>query len=92
MSCEEKARLTMEYDSATSKFSAAVSELHRRMGTSAKDEYLDLSGLVTRPGLGPNRPAWLLSDISPPIVVNNKGTGPDVNRQAGAAEALGAAP
>ncbi len=39
MSCEEKARLTMEYDSATSRFSAAVSELHLRMGTSTKDEY-----------------------------------------------------
>jgi hypothetical protein len=39
VSCEEKARLTMEYDAATSKFSAAVSELHLRMGTSPKDEY-----------------------------------------------------
>jgi hypothetical protein len=29
----------MEYDSATSKFSAAVSQLHLRMGTSPKDEY-----------------------------------------------------
>ena len=34
MPCEEKARLTMEYDAATSKFSAAVSELRLRMGTS----------------------------------------------------------
>jgi hypothetical protein len=29
----------MEYDSATSKFSAAVSELHLKIGTSAKDDY-----------------------------------------------------
>jgi hypothetical protein len=39
MSCEEKNRLATEYDTATSKFSEAVSELHRRMGTSPKDEY-----------------------------------------------------
>ena len=39
MPCEEKGRLTMEYDSATAKFSAAVSELRLRMGTSQKDEY-----------------------------------------------------
>jgi len=29
----------MEYDAATSKFSEAVRELHRRIGTSPKDEY-----------------------------------------------------
>jgi hypothetical protein len=39
VSCEEKVRLGMEYDAATSKFSEAVRELRRRMGTSAKDEY-----------------------------------------------------
>jgi hypothetical protein len=39
VSCEEKSRLAMEYDVATSKFSEAVRELHRRMGTSPKDEY-----------------------------------------------------
>ena len=39
MSCEEKNRLAMEYDAATSKFSEAVRELHRRMGTSPKNEY-----------------------------------------------------
>ena len=39
MSCEEKTRLAMEYDAATSKFSEAVRELHRRIGTSPKDEY-----------------------------------------------------
>ena len=39
MSCEEKTRLAMEYDAATSKFSEAVRELHQRIGTSPKDEY-----------------------------------------------------
>ena len=39
MSCEEKTRLAMEYDAATSKFSEAVRELHRRIDTSPKDEY-----------------------------------------------------
>jgi hypothetical protein len=39
MACEEKNRLAMEYDVATSKFSEAVRELHRRIGTSPKDEY-----------------------------------------------------
>jgi hypothetical protein len=39
VSCEEKTRLAMEYDAATSKFSEAVRELHQRIGTSPKDEY-----------------------------------------------------
>jgi hypothetical protein len=39
VSCEEKARLAMEYETATSKFSEAVGELRRKMGTSPKDEY-----------------------------------------------------
>jgi hypothetical protein len=39
VSCEEKTQLAMEYDAATSKFSEAVRELHRRIGTSPKDEY-----------------------------------------------------
>jgi hypothetical protein len=39
VSCEDKTRLAMEYDAATSKFSEAVRELHRRIGTSPKDEY-----------------------------------------------------
>jgi hypothetical protein len=39
MSCEEKARLAMEYEMATSKFSDAVRELRQRMGTSPKGEY-----------------------------------------------------
>ena len=39
VSCEEKSRLAKEYDEATSKFSEAVRDLHRRMGTSPKEEY-----------------------------------------------------
>lgn len=39
MLCEEKSRLSMEYDAATSKFSEAVRELHRKIGTSPKEEY-----------------------------------------------------
>ncbi len=39
MSCEEKVRLAMEYETATSRFSEAVRELRLKMGTSPKDEY-----------------------------------------------------
>lgn len=39
MSCEEKVRLAMEYETATSKFSEAVRELRLKLGTSPKDEY-----------------------------------------------------
>jgi hypothetical protein len=39
MGCEEKARLATEYDAATSAFSEAVKELHRKIGTSPKEEY-----------------------------------------------------
>jgi len=39
VSCEEKNRLAMEYDAAMSKFSEAVRELRRMMGTSPKEEY-----------------------------------------------------
>jgi hypothetical protein len=37
--CEEKARLATEYDRATAIFSEAVAELHRKIGTSPKEEY-----------------------------------------------------
>ena len=37
--CEEKNRLAMECDVATLKFSEAVRELHRRMGTTPMEEY-----------------------------------------------------
>ncbi len=40
---EEKARLVAEYGAATKKFSGAVAELQRKMGTSPKDEYERLS-------------------------------------------------
>lgn len=39
VSCEEKNRLALEYHTSTSKFSEAVRELHREMGTSPKEEY-----------------------------------------------------
>ena len=39
MPCEEKTRLMAEYETATAKFSAAVAELRRKMGTVAKTEY-----------------------------------------------------
>jgi hypothetical protein len=38
-SCEEKARLVEEYNAATVGFSKAVKQLHRRIGTSPKEEY-----------------------------------------------------
>jgi hypothetical protein len=39
MACDEKTRLATEYDAATSAFSEAVKELHRKIGTSPKEEY-----------------------------------------------------
>jgi hypothetical protein len=39
MPCEEKTRLMTEYETATAKFSAAVAELRRKMGTVPKTEY-----------------------------------------------------
>jgi hypothetical protein len=39
MACEEKGRLLVEYQSATRKFSDAVTTLQERMGTSPKEEY-----------------------------------------------------
>jgi hypothetical protein len=37
--CEEKTRLLAEYETATKRFSEAVTETQRKMGTSAKSEY-----------------------------------------------------
>ncbi len=37
--CNEKARLMAEYESATARFSEAVTALHKKMGTSLKEEY-----------------------------------------------------
>jgi hypothetical protein len=39
VSCEEKTRLAMEYEAATSAFSEAVKELHRKIGTPPREEY-----------------------------------------------------
>jgi transposase-like protein len=39
MACEEKARLVAEYEETTKKFSASITELQRKMGTSPKAEY-----------------------------------------------------
>jgi hypothetical protein len=40
--CEEKRRLTAEYQEATEKFSRSVTELQDKMGKSSKEEYLRL--------------------------------------------------
>ena len=37
--CVEKTGLTKEYEAATTRFSQAVTDLHRNMGTSSKEEY-----------------------------------------------------
>jgi hypothetical protein len=47
MVCEEKARLAMEYEATTSAFSEAVTELHRKIGTSPKEEYKKLERIST---------------------------------------------
>jgi hypothetical protein len=39
MNCEEKSRLAIEYEASTMKFSEAVTELRKKMGTSAREEY-----------------------------------------------------
>jgi hypothetical protein len=46
-SCEEKARLATEYEAATAAFSEAVKELHRKIGTSPKEEYRRLERIST---------------------------------------------
>jgi hypothetical protein len=43
INCGEKARLVKEYSQATAAFSDAVKELHRRIGTSPKEEYTRLT-------------------------------------------------
>ena len=37
--CQEKARLAAEYETATNRFAACVTDLTRKMGTSPKPEY-----------------------------------------------------
>lgn len=46
MNCEEKTRLLMEYQAATSTFSETVKELHRKIGTSPKAEYQRLERIA----------------------------------------------
>lgn len=43
MTCEEKARLVAEYEISAKKFSEAVTELQRKIGTSTRIEYERLS-------------------------------------------------
>jgi hypothetical protein len=47
VSCEEKTRLATEYEAATSAFSEAVKELHRKIGTSPREEYRRLERMST---------------------------------------------
>jgi hypothetical protein len=46
VNCEEKTRLLTEYKAATSAFSEAVKELHRRIGTSPTEEYKRLERIA----------------------------------------------
>jgi hypothetical protein len=39
MSCEEKVRLAKIYETATAKFSEAVTQLRHKIGVSPKEEY-----------------------------------------------------
>jgi hypothetical protein len=39
VTCEEKGRLTREYQKATKTFSESVAELQQKMGRSSKEEY-----------------------------------------------------
>jgi hypothetical protein len=43
MGCEEKTRLTTEYEEATVRIAAAVTDLQRKTGTSPKEEYARLN-------------------------------------------------
>jgi hypothetical protein len=47
MGCEEETRLATKYEVATSVFSEAVKELHRKIGTSSKEEYKRLERIPT---------------------------------------------
>jgi hypothetical protein len=42
MSCEVKIRLTFEYETATTLFSEAVTELRRKIGISTRENYEQL--------------------------------------------------
>ena len=45
--CDEKTRLVTEYEATTSVFSEVVKELHRKIGTSPKEEYQRLERIST---------------------------------------------
>ena len=42
MNCDEKTRLAMEYEDATTGFSHAVTELRRKIGISTRENYEQL--------------------------------------------------
>jgi hypothetical protein len=72
MHCEEKARLAMEYEAATSAFSEAVKELHRKIGTSPKEEYKRLDRISSEARVKSEQARLALSNTSLPIVVNRR--------------------
>jgi hypothetical protein len=47
MPCEEKSRPATKYEATTYAFSEAVTELHRKIGTSPKEEYKRLERIST---------------------------------------------
>lgn len=46
MSCDAKVRLTSKYQEATASFSAAVTELQRKIGISTKEHYEELGRMA----------------------------------------------
>jgi len=55
MACDEKQRLGVEYDAATARFAAAVTELQRKMGTSPTSEFERLSRAADEARSDPSR-------------------------------------
>ena len=47
MPCDEKERLVSEYEAATNRFAASVTDLQRKMGVSSREEYEGLQRVVT---------------------------------------------
>lgn len=48
MDCKEKARLVVDYEAKTARFSRAVTVLQSKMATSPKEEYYRLQRLVDK--------------------------------------------
>jgi len=46
MSCDVRVRLTSEYEEATALFSAAVTELRRKIGISTREDYGQLGRMA----------------------------------------------